>query len=140
VSGLRDYDKWANSLRNYDWIKDAVPGATDVDALIERNGKFLVIEAKHRYGDGGVIVPLGQHIALAALARRPDFTVWLIGEPSEISAGEWFSLHQYGTFSGIHLGNHNGRLFPADRFRALSLDALRDEVRSWWVNAGVLPT
>lgn len=52
----------------------------DIDFLVERNGKFLVLEAK----GPNVEIGKGQRRALEALARIPQFTVATVwGEPDE---------------------------------------------------------
>ena len=80
---LRNYDEWKNSLRNFAWLGDAVPGATDIDVFVERRGSFLVLETKAWMPNYGIKVPFGQYLALKALADLPQFTVILIGETDD---------------------------------------------------------
>ena len=80
---MRDFDAWEKSLKNFEWLKDAVPGATDLDVFIERRGKFLVMETKTYVKGVGVKVPFGQYLALKALAQLDQFDVWLVGETDD---------------------------------------------------------
>lgn len=77
---MRDYEAWKSSLRNFAWLANVVPGATDIDVFIERRGSFLVIETKPWLDKTGVRLPFGQYLALTALAALPQFTVLLVGE------------------------------------------------------------
>lgn len=64
-------------LRDYRWLGDTLPGRvapTDFDFVLERHGRFLIIEFKP---PGGAL-PMGQRITLKALARDPRFTVWIV--------------------------------------------------------------
>lgn len=80
---MRDYDAWTKSIKDFRWLAEAVPGATDLDVFIERKGKFLVLETKRYVEGNGVNVPFGQYLALQALSDLPEFDVWLVGEPDE---------------------------------------------------------
>lgn len=79
VEPIRNFDAFAESIRNFaGWLGTAVPGGMDVDFLCERNGKFLVIEAKP--WRSGVVMSYGQHKALYALSLEENFRVYLAGE------------------------------------------------------------
>ena len=80
---LRDFAAWERSLKNFTWLSDAVPGATDLDVFIERLGHFLVLETKHYSPGSGVRVPFGQYLALKALADLDEFDVFLVGETDD---------------------------------------------------------
>lgn len=55
-------------------------GCSDIDAIIEHHGRFLVIENKRPDEE----IPLGQLITLRALAALPQFTVWVVrGNPPD---------------------------------------------------------
>ena len=82
-SVMRDFNAWERSLKNFDWLKDSVPGATDLDVFIERRGHFLVMETKAYIPGVGVKVPFGQYLALKALAALDQFDVWLVGETDD---------------------------------------------------------
>lgn len=47
---------------------------TDVDGFVERNGRFLYLEAKQ----SGVAIPFGQRLTLEALQKTGLFTVMVI--------------------------------------------------------------
>lgn len=89
---MRDFDAWQKSLKDFSWLKDHVPGATDLDVFIERRGKFLVIETKAYSPGSGVRVPFGQYLALKALADLPQFDVWLVGETDDEDRMYWLDL------------------------------------------------
>ena len=56
-------------------------GMTDVDGLVEINGRFLFIEWKRR-GD----VPAGQRIMFERLTRHPEFTILVVlGDPGTMT-------------------------------------------------------
>lgn len=80
---MRDFDAWSRSLKNFEWLSEAVPGATDLDVFIERRGHFLVLETKHYSVGSGVRVPFGQYLALKALAALDEFDVYLVGETDD---------------------------------------------------------
>lgn len=68
-------------LRDFRWVADALPGKVapmDVDAMLEKNGRFLVIELKPK----GVPIPLGQRLTLKALVRL-GMDVWVVWETPE---------------------------------------------------------
>ncbi|MGZ4518817.1 MAG: hypothetical protein ACXVGB_00165 [Mycobacteriaceae bacterium] len=89
---MRSFKEWQASLRNFEWLSDSVPGATDLDVFIERRGHFLVIETKHYSIGSGVRVPFGQYLALKALADLPEFDVWLVGETDDPERLYWLDL------------------------------------------------
>jgi hypothetical protein len=68
--GFRDWAKW---------LGDTLPGKigpTDVDSILERHGRFLVIE----YKSWGKPVSIGQEIMLRELAKL-GMNVWYVQEP-----------------------------------------------------------
>jgi hypothetical protein len=81
VERLRSRDAYRDAA--WDWsILDGCFGHTriapcDLDGLIERNGRFLVIEAK----PGTKPLDRGQEITLNALARTGLFTVLVVWGP-----------------------------------------------------------
>lgn len=82
VEPLRDYKNFQASLRNFaEWLGPVVSGACDIDFICERNGKFLVIEAKPYFH--GITMGYGQHLLLYRLAQQPDTTLYLIGETKD---------------------------------------------------------
>lgn len=51
---------------------------TDVDGFVERNGRFLYLEAKQ----SGVPIPFGQRLTIEALKKTGLFTVMVIWGPT----------------------------------------------------------
>lgn len=134
---LTSYDRWHRGIRNYDWLHGVVPGATDIDAFIERRGRFLIIEGKRWFH--GVWLPLGQQIALQQLVGVNDltadttFTVYLIGEEMADSDGEHedvFHVMRFGRAAPAHRGR-GGAFYPPALFEQSSRDDLRQLVRQW---------
>ncbi len=69
-----------NNCRPVDWGQVLGEGVTnkypsDIDGILERNGKFLVLEWKH---SSVTELPKGQEILLKRLAGLPDFEVFVI--------------------------------------------------------------
>ena len=65
-------------LRDYRWVSEALPGRVapmDLDCVLEKNGRFLVMEFKPK----GVPLPLGQRLTLKALVRT-GADVWVVWE------------------------------------------------------------
>jgi len=125
---LRSYESFKDSLRCFEWLDGVVPGASDIDLLIERHGHFLVIEAKPAFN--GVRVPHGQHIALLALSNQPNTTVLLVGETSK----DKFLVSDYLTATPVTV-KYNGRLvayWPPETLESVDLKGLQDKVRKWW--------
>ena len=75
-------------------LDECFPGRiamTDVDGLVEINGRFLFIEWKRR-GD----VPAGQRIMFERLTRHPEFTILVIlGDPRTMA------VERYDVFRGV---------------------------------------
>ena len=95
-------------------LDECFPGRiamTDVDGLVEINGRFLFLEWK-RQGE----VPAGQRIMFERLTRHPEFTVLVIlGDPASMAA------ERYDVFQG---GRRRG-------WRDCDLPELRRHVRAW---------
>lgn len=123
---MRSFEQWESSVRNFEWVQGAIPGATDLDMLVERNGNFLILESKTMEGSG-VNVPFGQYLALNALAKVPKFQVMLVGEGPK---GGWFR-YWLSPDSGIRNGTRPV-WFPKDWFTRIGKDDLREELRAWW--------
>jgi hypothetical protein len=75
---IRNLRNYIRNLWDWGFLEGAFGtsniGVTDVDGLIEHNGKFLFIEAKST----GAPVPLGQRILFSRLVEDPRFTVVVI--------------------------------------------------------------
>ena len=95
-------------------LDECFPGRiamTDVDGLVEINGRFLFLEWK-RQGE----VPAGQRIMFERLTRHPGFTVLVIlGDPASMAA------ERYDVFQG---GRRRG-------WRDCDLPELKRHVRAW---------
>lgn len=129
---MRNPASFAASLRNFhSWLAQAgVPGAMDIDAFLERRGKFLVLEAKPFDSAAGVVMPLGQYIALSALAEERNFTVVLVAEDGpDVRVVQLLNARRLD-------GLANGRkavVFPPDAFPApVSKTQLGAWVRGWY--------
>jgi hypothetical protein len=109
----------ALGLRDYSWLGDALPGRIapmDVDFLLEKNGRFLVLEFKPT----GVPLGQGQRIALKHLVRK-GFDVWVVRE----SQGRaWVSRHRL---------DEQGNEYT---YTVMSRDNLASNVSEWLKEAG----
>ena len=131
IDPLKNYASFQGSLRNFAWLKDIVPGATDLDLLVERNRHFLVVELEPWFE--GVHMPYGQHKALYHLSLQPNTSVYLVGE----------------TDNEMHLTPYNGAKAPAvlrrkgrtevwwkpERFHRTNEKEMRTLVLNWWNDA-----
>lgn len=130
VKPLRSYDAWADSIKNFaGWLGSAAPGGMDVDFLCERNGKFLVIEAKP--WRSGVVLPYGQHKALYALSQCPQFRVYLAGEDDGI-----LHLARVDTSpKPTYLQSSREMLWGPEAFIPTTKEQLSSLVAAWWRDA-----
>lgn len=126
---MRDFETWSRSLRNYEWLQSAVPGAMDVDMLIERRGRFLVLETKP--WTNGVNVGFGQHLALAALADLDEFDVYLVGE---VDGKDRLYVIRYDDRDPVKQGTRPV-WFPPRRFQRTTKEGLRLLVSEWYAEA-----
>lgn len=123
---IRSYEQFTQSLRCFEsWLGDAAPGATDIDVLIERRGQFLIFEAK-TMGSNGIQVPMGQAIALDALAKLATHTVYLIGE------GPKGGKHIIQWTPGLGQRSRGPRFIQQDWMRRVTNAQLQELVRDWW--------
>lgn len=128
ASKMRDFDAWNASIRNFEWMGGDLPGAMDVDMLIERRGRFLVLEGKPWQGTAGVSVPFGQYLALEALANIPQFDVYIIGEAPQSA-----SFYRCRVGERKPMMNRTGPVrFPPRRFERTSREGLALFVKDWW--------
>lgn len=90
---LTPVDEVKLGLRDFRWASDVLPGKVapmDVDFMLERNGRFLVLEFKPK----DMHVGMGQFITLKALEEL-GMEVWLVkgdGPEVEVSClegGQW---------------------------------------------------
>lgn len=128
---LRNYDTWAGSMRNFQWLLDSVSGAMDIDCLIERKGNFLVVEAKP--WTKGVRMSYGQHRALYQLSLQPNTRVYLVGEDRD----ETIHVTCYNNSPRpIYIRKSNSVLWPPERFVPTTKDGLSKIVKAWWKDCG----
>ena len=82
----------------------------DIDAIVERNGHFLVFETKA----DGVPIPVGQLLTMKALHRTGRFTIFLLwGKPLPKKAEIWKAASK-------------------DIYHVVGIDNLRDCVSKWF--------
>lgn len=133
---LRTFEGFQRSIRCFEkWLGGTGVGAMDIDALIERNHKFLVIEGKPWKGSG-VAVPYGSHLCLTRLAALPGFRVLLVGEQQ---AGADTTLYLTDYAGGKpHVGKYEGRMeawWGEEWFEQTNVAGLRKLVKEWWREA-----
>lgn len=128
---MRDYAAWQQSLKNFEWLTGAVPGASDLDLICERRGHFLVIETKNYSVGSGIRVPFGQYLMLDALAKLPQFDVWLVGETDDPDTLYWLDLA-----SSVPVRIRTSPVwFKYRAFRRLSKTGLADMAHGWFKEA-----
>ena len=89
-------------LRDYRWVSKHLPGKvnpSDIDAVLERNDHFLLME----YKSPGAPVHMGQRIMLKRLVRR-GFDVWVVwgdqaDDDSPVQVGV---MTERGDFDEVH--------------------------------------
>lgn len=101
-------------LRDYRWLEDVLPGKEapmDMDAVLEKHGKFLGMEFKAP----GEVIPLGQRITLKTLVRQG----WCI----------WVVYHEDGSKSCEvgQMDRHGNVPFK----EVMSIDKLKQRVAEW---------
>lgn len=107
-------------LRDFRWVADALPGRvapTDFDSVLEKNGRFLVLELKPPGGS----LPMGQRLTFKALVRTGFFDVWVVWETK---AGETVEV-------GV-VDRHGNVSVPG----RTSTESLAQRVRQWYDDAG----
>jgi len=116
MADLRNVDKFARGRWTYDkhGYSAAFGGKitpSDIDAVIERNGWFLLLEHKEHEGGIGVFhLPVGQEIMLRRFAAIPSVSVAYIagiaaeGDPLYLRVlmpskadDQWIDLRQIGS-------------------------------------------
>ncbi len=99
--------------RDYSWVSSKLPGRVapmDIDFMLERNGKFLIIEFKPDEGRVGI----GQGRTLRALRQWAD--VWV--------------MYGDGPLVQMDYGDGGSATFSS------TLDEVADEVVLWFTEAG----
>jgi len=88
-------------------------GMSDVDGIVEINGKFLLIEWK--YAEGHITV--GQRIMFERMtALSPKITVLVVaGDPQTMEVYSYMKIY-------------NGKMHPIER---IDLDGFRRRVKAW---------
>ena len=118
---IHNLDAYIGALWDWGFLNDCFVGTTirvsDLDGIVERNGWFLVIEAK----GSGKPIPRGQMIAFSALANK-GFTILMVwGQPNSPEAMQvWYP----------------NREEPQPQ-RAATIDDIKNIVSRWfnWANA-----
>lgn len=88
---IRNMDSYMRNLWDWGMLRgcfgSSKAAVSDIDGIIERRGRFLVIEAKSE----GKAVPMGQSIMFSALAKIDQFTVVVVwGKPGHVvKMQEW---------------------------------------------------
>lgn len=131
ITPLDNFEAFSESIRNFaGWLGDAAPGGMDVDFLCERNGKFLVIEAKP--WRTGVVMLYGQHKALYALSKLENFRVYLAGEDGDVVHLARVDLSPKPRY----LRASGQVLWAPDVFIPSTKEQLSSLVSAWWKDAG----
>lgn len=117
---IRNIEHFTNALWDWSCLDGCFTGKmrpTDIDGLIERNGRFLLLEAK----SSGATLGRGQQRTYDALLATGYFTVIVIWghkqQPERIRVST----------------KHNGKVVSIEQ--AANLDVLREMVRRWFVFA-----
>lgn len=84
---------------------------TDLDGMVERNGRFLVLEAK----SPGASIPLGQKLTFEAMQKNGAFTVLIVW--GETNAPQ----------SILRVSPHASKYFPS-----ANMQLLREIVSRWY--------
>jgi len=84
---INNIDIYMKNLWDFDFLKGCFGNTkgrpSDIDAIVEWHGQFLVIEMKSR----GARIPQGQAIMFQSMADMENFTVLILwGKPSEAVA------------------------------------------------------
>lgn len=131
---LRNFESFQESIRNFDsWIGKCVPGAMDLDVLVERRDNFLVLEGKP--WKNGVAISYGAHLSLSSLARRDGFTVYLVGEGRVDGETVLHYLDYAQAPRAAHISKYKGRMeawWGPDCFERTDVEGLRRLVKGWW--------
>ena len=122
---IRNKDVYMHNL--WDWgilsgcFGDKNVAVSDIDGIMERNGQFLVIEAKSIEKE----IPMGQSIMFSAMAAMPQFTVLIVwGEPGHVVRMQRWGVPSYEAtnedfrtavrdwFTKANAHKSNGKLVP----------------------------
>ena len=105
-------------LRDYRWVADALPGRVapmDLDFMLEKNGRFLVLE----YKPGVAPLPLGQRLTLKQLVRL-GMDVWVVWHDDGNDTCKVGSMNRNGDVNFIE---------------EMRVTKLRAKVRGWFEEA-----
>lgn len=132
MADIRNQDKFVAG--RWDWDRlgytDCFPGNVsfmDVDAMLERNGRFLLIENKSLGPDGSsdLLMPTGQRRTYSQLASLRDFTVLQI--VGDAITGDPHRIRQLGSI-GINRSYNLAQHVPIE----LRMKYLRRVLECWW--------
>ena len=138
---INDQPKFVESLWNWDILKGCFGNGikpTDIDGLVERNGHFLLLEAKNP----GKEVPVGQQILFDKLVAIPSadslatftvFVVWGRRDASEAQSRHCpmcacFASQKHTPETMLVWGKWN-------RPAPCTVEVFRDWARYWWFRA-----
>lgn len=131
IDPLDNFAAFRESLRNFSgWVGDVVPGAMDIDFLCERNGNFLIIEAKP--WRRGIVMSYGQHKALYALSQVPNFRVYLAGEDVDGDEPVVHLARVDLSPKPMYLRKSGQVVWQPDVFIPTSKAQLQSLVSAWW--------
>lgn len=116
---IRNLDKYVANLWDWGFLDGCFSGTrirvSDLDGIVERNGEFLVIEAK----SAGAPIPKGQAIMFERMVRTGRHTVFVFwGQPSTPERMRVYSAK-----------------FPAGTEFETDLDGARRLVAAWFSRA-----
>lgn len=108
-----EFNPEALGLRDYSWLNEVVPGASDLDFALEQKstGRLLIVEFKSQ----GQRLPMGQRLLLKTLARK-GCDIWVAWQKRNGS---------------IDVADLDGR-GELVGFRNLTREGLAAAVDAWW--------
>ena len=115
---IRNMDNYVAALWDWSCFNDCFGNSrirvSDLDGIVERNGKFLVLEVKSH----GASVPIGQQRMFNAMAETGAFTVVVLF--GETNAPQRMRVTT----------RHNGRVVSVEK--PADMDTVRDMVKRWF--------
>lgn len=127
---LRNYESFKDSIRDFhSWLGPVVSGACDIDFIAERNGAFLIIEAKPAQ-KRGIGFGYGQHLLLYRLAKQPNTTLWLVGEAKDALYLVDYSTRIPPKF--FRQGRKATVLWEPHTLEQITKEVLQERTEAWW--------
>ena len=102
-NAIRSMENCINSIWDWGFLSDCLPGKmlpSDIDGIIERNGRFFVIETKSEHVER---IPKGQYITLKRLQDTGLFTVIILyGDKTPTAMDVWYPKDElFGTWGQV---------------------------------------